>query len=264
MRSEQTIFDDLAMLCSSPGYVHAIAYLCFRDNMVRYSGEMQAEDMQQLFSRTRLIRTEVSTLIGLVLRNDIDYSLPGPDVMEQYINRTEALLDEIHHSMYESFFASFDPSKVPEFNPFTSGTVLREPIFYGMESAYSFQYRDLSPRKYANDDAWLKANKGFSIQAARDVVYAVGRFLDAKGAATLHAMRGKSPEQRTLLLGHTFTAHEIVSYAHIDFATVNQVLTAFAVPAAERNKQFASLTDFNIANALPLIRASDDTFILFH
>ncbi len=33
MRSEQTIFDDLAKLCSLPGYVHAIAYLCFRDNM---------------------------------------------------------------------------------------------------------------------------------------------------------------------------------------------------------------------------------------
>ena len=33
MRSKQTIFDDLAKLCSLPGYVHAIAYLCFRDNM---------------------------------------------------------------------------------------------------------------------------------------------------------------------------------------------------------------------------------------
>lgn len=64
MRSEQAIFDELAQLCVSPGYVHAIAYLCFRDNMIRYSGEMKAEDMQHLFSKSRLIRTETSLLSG--------------------------------------------------------------------------------------------------------------------------------------------------------------------------------------------------------
>lgn len=182
MRSEQTIFDDLAKLCASPGYVHAIAYLCFRDNMIHYSGEMKSEDMQHLFSKTRLIRTETSTLIGLLLKNNIDYSLPAPEVMQQYIDKTEALLEEMHHSMCAVLLASSDPQKVAdkEFNPLTSGAVLREPIFYGGESAYSFQYRDLSPRKYANDDEWLKANKGFSIQAAQDVVYAVGRIQDEK------------------------------------------------------------------------------------
>ena len=61
VRSEQIIFDDLAGLCILPGYVHAIAYLCSRDNMIRYSGEMKTEDMQHLFSHDRLIRTETST-----------------------------------------------------------------------------------------------------------------------------------------------------------------------------------------------------------
>src|SRR5437763_273703 len=104
MRLEQTIFDDLAILCSSPGYVHAIAYLCFRDNMVRFSGEMKPKDMQHVFSKTRLIRTELSTLIGLLLKKDIDYSLPDADVMEQYLDKTEALLDEIHHAIAEPFW----------------------------------------------------------------------------------------------------------------------------------------------------------------
>ena len=71
MRSEQAIFDDLTKLCSSPGYVHAIAYLCFRDNVIRYSDELKPEDMQQLFSKSRLIRTEISTLIGLLLKAEI-------------------------------------------------------------------------------------------------------------------------------------------------------------------------------------------------
>jgi len=101
--------------------------------MIRYSGEMRPEDMQHLFSITRLIRTETSTLIGLLLKNDIDYNLPAPDVIQEYITRTEALLEEIHHSMSAPFWSSFDPKKAAEeqdFNPLTSGAVLREPIFY--------------------------------------------------------------------------------------------------------------------------------------
>jgi len=43
----------------------------------------------------------------------------------------------------------FDPCKIGDqnFNPFKKGNVLREAIFYGGESAYQFQYRDLSKIK---------------------------------------------------------------------------------------------------------------------
>jgi hypothetical protein len=237
MRSEQKIFDELATLCSSPGYVHAIAYFCFRDNKMGYSGEMRAEDMRHLFSKSRLIRTEISTLIGLLLKSDIDYSVAPPDLLKLYVDRTETLLDEIHSSMSALFFANFDPHKIGEKqpNPFTSGAVLREPIFYSGESAYSFQYRDLAPRKYANDDGWLVANRGYSIQAARDVIFSVGRLLDEKAPATLNKMREKPPEEWTLLPIHTFIGREVADYARIDFATVNQVLTSFAVPDEETN-----------------------------
>src|SRR3990167_50435 len=154
MRTEQAIFDELASLCAAPGYVHAIAYLCHRDNMIRYADEMKAEDMQHLFSKSRLIRTETSTLIGLMLKQNIDYRLPAPPVVEKFVETTEALLQEIHHSMSAPFWQELDPAKFAEkdFNPFTNGAALREPIFYGGESAYSFQYRDFAPTKYGHDD----------------------------------------------------------------------------------------------------------------
>ena len=132
MRSEQTLFDELARLCTLPGYVHAIAYLCYRDNMIMYSGEIKVEDMQHLFSKSRLIRTETSTLIGLMLKSPIDYILPAPPVLEKYIESTEALLEEIHHAMTASFWQDIDPAEIAEegFNPFTNGPALRKPIFY--------------------------------------------------------------------------------------------------------------------------------------
>ena len=63
-RSELDVFADLAALARAPGYVHAIAQICYRDNLVSYSKEMKASDLQKLFSRERLIRTEITTILG--------------------------------------------------------------------------------------------------------------------------------------------------------------------------------------------------------
>ena len=266
MRTEQAIFDELASLCAAPGYVHAIAYLCHRDNMIRYADEMKAEDMQHLFSKSRLIRTETSTLIGLMLKQNIDYRLPAPPVVEKFVETTEALLQEIHHSMSAPFWQELDPAKFAEkdFNPFTNGAALREPIFYGGESAYSFQYRDFAPTKYGHDDQWLTANKGFSIHDARNVVYAISQLQDEKAVTTLQAMRDAAPETWTFLPGNTFSAQEVANRAHMDPALVERTLTAFAVPLGARNEQFTALHDFNIANACPLIRTPDGNYLLFH
>ena len=264
MRSEQTIFDEMAALCASPGYVHAVAYLCSRD-MIHYSGEMKAKDMQHLFSNSRLIRTETSTLIGLMLKSPIDYTLPTPQVLEKYVESTEALLAEIHHAMTASF-GDIDPAKIAEegFNPFTSGAALREPIFYCSESAYSFQYRDFSPAKYTKDDPWLIANKGFSIQEAHNVVFAVSRLQDEKAINVVRAMHGTPQETWTFLPGNTLSVQEVADFGHIDPTIVDRVLSAFAVPPDARNEQFKTLHDFNIANASPLIRTPDGTYLLFH
>lgn len=64
VRPEQEIFDDLVWLCANPGYAHAVAFLCYRDHIVGYGDELKPKDYAKLFSRERLIRTEVATLTG--------------------------------------------------------------------------------------------------------------------------------------------------------------------------------------------------------
>jgi hypothetical protein len=266
MRAEQTIFDELASLCSSPGYAHAIGYLCFRDNIIRYSGEMKAEDMRHLFSKNRLIRTETSTLIGLMLKHDIEYSLPVPSVLEKFVQTTEVLLEELHHAMSASCWQGLGPTKsaTKDLNPFTSGAALREPIFYGGESAYVFQYRDFSPVKYAADDPWLIANKGFSIHDAQRVVYAISHLQDEKASTTLQSMQTSAPDTWSFLPSYTFSAQEVSDRAHIGLEIVERILSAFSVPLESRNEQFIALHDFNIANANPLTRTPDGNYLLFH
>lgn len=75
MRKEQDIFDEFARLCVSSGYPHTIAYLCYRENCVTYS-EVEGLTPDAMNRDHSITRTEISTLIGLLIKDDIDWTLP--------------------------------------------------------------------------------------------------------------------------------------------------------------------------------------------
>jgi hypothetical protein len=266
-RPEQDVFNDLAALCASPGYAHAIAYFCFRDQVVEYDDAMTGEDYAKLFSFDRLIRTEISTLIGLMLRAPHDFALPDQATLGNYIQHTETLLKELHQAMQEPAKAALraafaDPAKVQSTSPFTSAAVLRESIFYGPESAYPFQYRDLSLLKYDRDKEWLKNNKGFSPDEARKVVATICDFLNENLLKTLKDLTGSPPEQRTILGGFEFTATDIATKSGLPAATVDVVLAAFCF-SDNGNPTFTALHEFNAANAFPILKGEDGKYIVF-
>jgi len=197
-RPEVEVFADLAALCCQPGYVHAVAYLCFRDNLILYAGEMKETDLRKMSSPSKLIRTEINTLLGLMIRSDIDWMLPAPKTVKDYIDVTERLLEELHHCLSGEVFADLT-RKVAEdntFDPFTRGEVLREPIFYSGESAYNFQYLDLAARRYAADAEWLLANRGFTIDQASRVAKAVEEVLSDRFNAAREYYRKQHPDDR--------------------------------------------------------------------
>ena len=105
MRDEAEVFADLKVLCRSSGYIHALATICFRDNIVRYSGQLRPKDMLPMFSPDRLIRTEISTLIGLMVQGERDWVRPSPDVVQQQVDSTDALLKELHETFLPSLSA---------------------------------------------------------------------------------------------------------------------------------------------------------------
>jgi hypothetical protein len=265
-RSEEEVFDDLSRLCRSEGYVHALAYLCFRDNIIAYSGEMTAKDMLPMFSTKRLIRTEISTLIGLMVQAEVSFALPAPDVMQQYIDLTEALLEEMHHAIARPLVEALNKKSAPhpQVNPFTRGEVLRESLFYSGESAYGFQYREFAVGKHVGDDEWLVTNKGFSIRAAKEVVLGVVKLQEKKAMSMIDELRHIMPARWTMLPAYTFSVQEVAETSPIDSVTVESVLEAFAVETGERNAKFRSVHDFNVANATPLLRTGDGSFILLN
>ena len=148
----------------------------------------------------------------------------------------------------------------------SSGTspaeALREPIFYGAESAYSFQYRDLSVEKYARDEPWLRKQKGYTPDDARNVAAAVCEFLNDKLLETLKGIKGLPPEKWSVLAGFQFTAADITAKSGLPETTVKAVIDAFTCPE-DSNPTFTSLNEFNAANAFPILNADGDGRILF-
>ena len=264
MRSEQVIFDDLVSLCASPGYIHAVAAISFRDNFVTFADEFKAEDLLPWFSQRCLIRTETTTLIGLMMRAPINFTLPEPKVVSYYIEQSEALLGELHQAIITAAKEVIVSKRAtePDCNPFTLGEVLREPIFYGPESAYLFQYRDLAPRKYREDAAWLLRNKDVDLVVGREVCVGIAELLKERLPETLHSFRAKPSADWTILPGFTFSCDELATRIGRPEKSVRVIVEAFTMPESENNSTFTSLHTFNAAYAYPFIRRGDDDFIM--
>jgi len=260
MKTEDEVFAELASLCRSPGYVHAIAHICYRDNMIVYRGEMKADDMQKLFTRERLIRTEITTLLGLMVQGDIDYTSPSPDVMDAYVERTDNLMSELHMAIGGGLRVGFRDGK-PDADAMKRGAALREPIFYGGESAYSFQYRDFSPEKYLRDDPWIRQHKGFGIQSAREVVRAMGDLQNINLMAARGAIDPKRPATLAILPGFVLTAESVAAASGVALDEVKAVLAAFTL--RHENRAFKSVSDFNAVSATPLLPLPDGNVLLF-
>jgi len=47
------------------GYVHALAYLCFRDNVIPHTGDMSEADMQKMFATSPRFPT-METVAALI------------------------------------------------------------------------------------------------------------------------------------------------------------------------------------------------------
>ena len=265
MKSENEIFSELSDLCISKGYLHVIAFLCFRDNTIRFSEELSSDDLAPHFSPERLIRIEIATLIGLMVKKPINYSIPTPSDLQKLIDRTDSLLHELHLAIAKPFSEEFKKkiSTGSSENPFKKGSVMRESILYSGESAYNFQYRDFAPLKYRQDDEWLKKSMGFSIDEVHAVVMAIVKIQNRKLTEVLNQFEGVNPENWTFLPVYCFTREEVVEISGIGPEIVKRVISAFTFMEGSVNESFQTISDFNEINATPILHINEGEYLLF-
>lgn len=257
MRMEQDVFRDLQILCGSPGYVHVIAYFCWRDNTISFGDSLLLENVLALHSAERLIRTEVSTLIGLMMKSEILCELPSPDAMQSMIDETQILLKELHEFMIKDIKIGRDNK------PEQLGIAWREPIFYGGESAYASQYRDLGGKRYAADNLWICDNKGFSVAEAVSVFTAISEFQNNKIAEWVERLEGIDSNDLTALPCFVVEVTEFSKFASISPSIIRSVFSAFVSEVFPTNFAFEMVGDFNVFNARPILKVGEDRYLVF-
>lgn len=263
-REESIIFNELAELCSSPGYAHVMAFFCFRDNTASISDQVTPETILEQHKPESLIRTEISTLVGLLVKNEINLTLPSQDAIQSMINQTETLLSELQHSLSQPMRSHLENvTSQQDTNSFSVGTALREPIYYGGESAYDFQYLDFACQKYAADNEWLKANKGFLIEEAAETIRKIIEIHQLKMLDHLKSLREVHPDSWTMLPSFIFTLDELTSQLNMDSQVIRNILSSFRLPSDNKNEAFIVLNDFNVTNACPLLPLGNDRYLLF-
>lgn len=264
-RSEGEIFKELGELCVSPGYLHAIAYFCFRDNTINYALDegVSPESFLSQFNEDRLLRNEISVLIGLAVKAPLDLDLPSQMVLQQYIEKTDQILREIHSSMLPKPKSKITQETYLEHMKelVEGGAWLREAIFYGGESAYHFQYRDFCLKKYASDTDFLELKRGFSLVEAYEVVKGLEGVMNHNLMVSMDTMRTKEPDEWTILPAFVFSVSQLSELSHQSHDTVLAVLESFTVRTA--NLKYEIIDDFNIINACPLIPLENEQYMLF-
>lgn len=265
-RSEAEVFEELRVLTAQPGYVHAVAGICYRDNLVSFQGEYKASDLEYLFDRKRLNRNEISTLLGLMMRQPLVLTEVDEGTLRGYVSRTDELLGELHDAMTGLAIGELmsQAQQGAAMDDFWQGAMMKEPIFYGTESAYSFQYRDFFAEKHAPDDDWLKRVMGFSSAQALRVASAMCSLMDARATNETELIGetkvGEIPVGPVLEL-FEFTAQEIAQRSGQEIDVVEAVFKALTFSG--HNGLFKEIGDFNQVAATPLLPTGRGSVLLF-
>ena len=208
--------------------------------MTFYEKEMRASDMKHLYSYSRLIRTETTTLMGLMIRAPIRMVRPPKNVISVYASRAKQLLEELHGTVaYPGIKEVIRHARAGgKIGDIKLGLLLREAIFYGGESAHSFQYRDLALERLREDAQWLLDKKGIDLQLAGKLCRCISELLNEKLAQVSEQIKSEQTNKYSLLRDFVISYVELASRANAPLEAVRAVIDEFTLPADESNTAF--------------------------
>lgn len=268
-RDEGEVFGDLETLCASNGYIHALSYLIFRDNFIFFGEEIRVEDYAKIYDPNRLIRTEVSVLIGLWLKGERSLGYPGSDQVQEMIDSSDRLLNELHAAILAPAHADFmnaleaRTSNPDVESPLGKAASMREAIFYAAESAFPYQYLELAKHRYKRDVEWVEKEKGFNIEEAAQFFHDLINWLSESAPEKMLKMRASDVSKLSVLPLLTFNPADFPNFSSLDPTKIDKIIDEFAVTPTSKNSTYADLSSHNDASVFPLVRLGDGRIAFF-
>lgn len=262
MSVEMSKFQELETLCSERGFLHAYSFLSRRDCTLGFLGGLKSDDLMHLFGPERLIKTELSTLHGLILKAGYNTAEIDRGKIIELVERAEKLLSEIHDELKRSYYSRFTEKNMQlsmsEF--FSEPNMIRESIFYSAEQAFEFQFSDLALIRYKDDAQWLQDNMGFSLDDGYLIYNAIVVILNENLQNSVDK-DGAKLEVRTYLDEFEIKVDKLVEKSKLSKEKVQKFLDAFSTVTNDGNSEFNSIDDFNIVNAKPILNVDNKHYI---
>ena len=218
------------------------------NNTTFYEEELSSTDMQHLYEKERLIRTEISTIAGLLLKSEVNMAYPGEAVLSQLTEDVNSSLAVLHRAMYSG-------DRDGEYD----NKMIKESVFYSGESAYDFQYLDMAEEKYAQDNSWFLEYMGFSCSEMVSVGRCVESIIGRQVSDFLR--RGLGMFNEGLLKAYELSIDLIATETGLISSKVKAIVDLFSSQKLS-NENFCDMSSFNVYNARPII-CVDNTYFCF-
>lgn len=270
-KSEQDIFEELSKLTSSTGYIYAMPFLCLLWSLIIYDTK---EKSTNFCEEESLNRTEIGILIGLMVKSDINFTIPTPEKLQEYIEQSKSLLQKLQYYfnwnhmkiLLEELQNNDEQNNIGHLKHNTNHSLknymlknpyfMREMLIYSADSAYDFQYLEFFYNKYKNDSDWLSNKYHFDIDDLKKIANEV---LD-QVYGIIYKLQSINDVSSVLDL-FSFNVDELSSKLSITKEKVISILNLFTTEQ-NSNKEFNHINDFNMVRIKPFIKKDEDTYIL--
>lgn len=261
--TKEEIMLALEALTQEPGFLYSLVIV------LRHDLFLNLKELADMNWRERLSFQEASLLVGLMIKHKVELSVfPDEKASKNQVSRIYELFQKLHDAynlpIIEKLFIESKEIVAREgvekaYNDFFGGgEVMTEPIFYGGSGAYDFQYWEFAPKKYQEDDAWIKANKGVSISEMVAISASLKKFHEDRWH-NLQDIKTFEDFCRTCLSIFCFNYEDLNSF---DKSILEKFIKIFSVEPGTVNQNLNSVGAYNAVDSHPIILLGENLFFL--
>ena len=253
-RKDTAILADLEQLSQEPGFIYSFCLLVARCLW------MSTDDVAEINWTERPNQEELSLLLGLLVKHPIRLeAIPSEETILEQAQRATELLQELHLFLSSPTLPSSGsdadgPDRLTEIlqeyeDWMDSGRGMVEPIFYGGQGAYAFQFLEMASKRYAADAQWIQQHKGASIEAFVEI----SNYLELH---TLERLRGISrgvtlnEECNAVLSAMTFGLDDLPTTSQ---QSLEPFIAAFSLTPGGISQEFNTTADYNAVHSRPVL-----------
>ena len=265
VRSESEIVTDLESLSQEKGYIYSFCRMV-NEYLWLKPGDPEIPDWH-----SQLNVRELTFLLGLMVKYQLTVSDPPSErESDLHIDKTNELFHELHQTHAFPKTKEINAAQVNLedwgsglINTYTdwikSGKGIVEPVFYGEEGAFDFQFLKMAARRYRFDNEWIKSNIGIDVDTLTDIAGKIKQLTEDR----INDITRTSDFRESCfrLLSIFLIKPDDVAGANRE--EIDVFLETFSVELRDEvNQNLDTIGEYNTVDSHPIIKISNDLYFI--